>query len=63
MVESLHVSKLRFQLDGSFHFARKVLIPTVQIPEHSFLRTSLAECTPKFTQDVLTVVGAMQIDR
>jgi hypothetical protein len=34
---------LRFQLNGKFTFAKKVNIPAVQIPEHSFLRAAMRE--------------------
>lgn len=45
--ESLNASVFKFQLGGKFKFAKRVHIPAIKIPEHSFLRSALNEMRPE----------------
>ena len=48
ILEATKAGTLRFQIGGKTVFAKRVLIPAFEIPERSFLRSSLRELGPSY---------------
>jgi phage gpG-like protein len=52
VVQAKNAQALRFAIGGDFIFRKSVVIPDVQMPERSFLRSALADITPQIKAEI-----------
>lgn len=52
VLSAKQAAALKFQINGADHFARAVMIPTFQIPEHSFLRSAFRELRSEMVSEI-----------